>query len=300
MLPIRWRCRLRLLFPAIGGFVLGTLLGAPMTFFKPITVWRDILTNIRFYGSIHSPQGYFVQAISMLELGVPLLLAGSVGILLMLRQKKTRTGVLAWISFAVVLIAVFLNSPFRPFRSFLPLVPPACIAAALAFSDLIDWGRRGARPWLPFGANIVLIGGSVLSLGFSSFQQVQRRMVHQDSRIQAVDWFQQHATREATVLSIRELAILPHEYKRLGARCIVVPWFEALDLLERQRFDYIVTGEFDLRDATDPNGWSAYREHWKAKVSPLPIQANFGQVPTPVVPYLWRTNDERILILKSP
>jgi hypothetical protein len=33
------------------------------------------------------------------------------------------------------------------------------------------------------------------------------------------------------------------------------------------------------------------------KVSALPVQAEFGQVVTPVMPYLWRTNDERILIL---
>jgi hypothetical protein len=163
---------------------------------------------------------------------------------------------------------------------------------------LIDWARRGARPGLRFGVTIALIGGSVLSLGFSSFRQVQRRIAHQDSRIQAVDWLRQHATKEETVLGIRELAILPDEWKRIAARCTVIPWFEASDLLERQRFHYLVTGEFDLRYASDPNGWSAYRERWKAKVSPLPIQADFGQVQTPVVPYLWRTNDERILILK--
>ena len=78
ILPVQWRRRLRLFFPAAGGFVLGILLGAPMTFLKPITVWRDIMANLRDYGSIHSPQGYFVQAISMFELGVPLLLVGSV------------------------------------------------------------------------------------------------------------------------------------------------------------------------------------------------------------------------------
>jgi hypothetical protein len=299
MLPIQWRHRLRLLLPAAGGFVLGTLLGAPMTFLQPITVWRDIVENIRFYGSIHSPQGYFVQAISMSELGAPLLLAGFVGILLMLRQRKTRTVALGWIFFATVLIAAFLNSSFRPFRSLLPLIPPSCIAAGLAYCDLVDWARRGARPGLRLGATLVLFGGSVFSLFFLSFRQVQRRMAHQDSRIQAVDWLRQHATKEETVLGIRELAILPAEWKRIAARCTVIPWFKALDLLERQRFDYVVTGEFDLRYATDPNGWSAYLERWNAKVSPLPIQADFGQVVTPVVPYLWRTNDERILILKQ-
>jgi hypothetical protein len=76
-------------------------------------------------------------------------------------------------------------------------------------------------------------------------------------------------------------------------------WFEASNFLERQRFDYVVTGEFDLRYASDPKAWSAYLDRWKAKISPLALQADFGQVVTPVVPYLWRTNDERIVILKE-
>jgi hypothetical protein len=93
--------------------------------------------------------------------------------------------------------------------------------------------------------------------------------------------------------------ILPDEWKRIAAGSTVVPWFEAAELLQRQHFDYIVTGEFDLRHASDLNGWSAYLDRWKAKVSPLPVYADFGQIATPVVPYLWRTNDERILVLKG-
>jgi hypothetical protein len=299
LLPVPWRRRLRLFFLAAGGVVLGILLGAPMTFFKPITVWHDIVENIRAYGWIPWPQGYFVQAVSMFELGVPLLIVGSVGIILMLRQGRTRAVALGWIFFAAILITSFMGQSFRPFRSLLPLVPPLCIAAAIAFSELIDWARSGAYPWLRSGVIVALIGGCVASLGFSSFRQVQQRMAHQDSRIQAVDWLQRHATKEETVLGIQELMILPAEWKRIAARSTVIPWFEAAALLERERFDYVVTGEFDLRNASDPKASSAYRDGWKAKVSPLPVQADFGQVATPVVPYLWRTNDERILILKG-
>lgn len=299
MLPIRWGRRLRLFFPAAGGLVLGILLGAPMIFLKPVTVWRDIVANIQAYGWIPSRQGYFVQAISLSELGVPLLLAGSAGIILMWGQRTTRAVALGWICFAAILVASFMGQSFRPFRSLLPLVPPLCLAAAIAFSALIDWARRGAHPWPRFSVTVALIGGCVVSLGFSSFRQVQRRMAHRDTRIQAVDWLQQHASKGETVLGIGELAILPAEWKRISARLTVVPWFEAADLLERQRFDYLVTGEFDLSYASDPKGWSGYRDRWKAKVSLLPVQADFGQVVTPVVPYLWRTNDERVLILKG-
>ncbi len=299
LLPVRWPRRLGLFVPAAGGLVLGVLLGAPMTFLKPVAVWRDVLANLRDYARIPSPQGYFAQAVSSWELGVPLLFVGSAGIVLMLRQRKTRTVALGWIFFAGALMAAFWGQSFRPFRSFLPLVPPLCIAAAIAFAALIDRAGRGEHRWLRFGLSGAVIGGCVVSLGFSSFQQVQRRMAHQDSRIQAMDWLQKHATNQDTVLGLQELSILPAEWKRIAARLTVVPWFEAADLLEQQPFDYIVTGEFDLRYASDPNAWSVYRDRWQARVSPLPVQGDFGQVVTPVVPYLWRTNDERILILKG-
>jgi hypothetical protein len=91
--------------------------------------------------------------------------------------------------------------------------------------------------------------------------------------------------------------ILPTEWKRIAASSTVIPWFEAMELLQRQRFDYIVTGEFDLRYASDPNASAAYRDRWQKSLAILPVQADFGQIATPVVPYLWRTNDERILIL---
>lgn len=299
VLPAPWSRRLLLLVPAAGGLVLGVVLGSPMTFLEPVTVWHDILANLRDYSWIPWSEGYFAQAISTEELGVPLLLVGVAGLILMLRQEQTRLIALGWICFAALLVASFMGKSFRPFRSFLPLVPPLCIAAAIAFSYLIDRARQGSQSWLRVVIIIVLISGCVGSLGFSSFQQVQQRMAHRDSRAQAIDWLEQHATKEKTVLCIKELSILPSEWKRIAATTTVVPWFEAADLLERQQFDYIVNGEFDLRFATDPMGWAAYQDRWKAKVSPLAVQADFGRVATPVVLYLWRTADERILVLRG-
>ena len=296
-LPVQWRRRLELFLPAAGGFVLGILLGAPMTFLKPIRVWHDIIANIRDYGSIHSPQGYFVQAISMFELGVPLLLAGSVGIILMLRQRRARAVAVGWILFAATLIASFMGQSFRPFRSLLPLVPPLCIAAAIAFSDLIDWARRGGRPWLRLSVCAALIGGCVLSLGFSSFRQEQQRMAHLDSRIQAIDWLQQHTGEQQRVLAIKELAVLPSELARISAKTTVVPWLDAAAQLQRQSFDYLLTGDFDPRYYSDSR-WKTYRETWIHETSSLKILAEFGTIATPLPLFFWRTNDERLVIHK--
>jgi len=133
-----------------------------------------------------------------------------------------------------------------------------CIAAAIAFFELVNWAPRGAHKWLRVGITLALLGGCVVSPGYSSLQQARRRMAHQDSRIQAIAWLQQHAGKEKTVLAIRELMILPTEWKRIASSSTVIPWFEAMELLQRQCFDYIVTGEFDLRYASDPIAWVAY------------------------------------------
>jgi len=298
-LSVPWRRRFGLFCSGAAGLVAGIFLGSPMTVLKPITVWRDILGNIRAYAEIPSSVGYFRQAISTSELGIPLLLVGLAGIILMLRRKETRGVMLGWICFAALLIASFMGKSFRPFRSFLPLIAPLCIVAAIALSFLIDWARTRPHSWRRVWPTAVLIALCIGSLGFSSFQQVQPRMAHKDTRIQAIDWLQKNAATEKSVLGIRELSILPAEWNRIAARPTIVPWFEAADLLERQQFDYVVTGDFDLRFASDPKAWSAYRDRWMSKVASLPVEAEFGAVATFVVPYVWRTNDERIFILKA-
>jgi Dolichyl-phosphate-mannose-protein mannosyltransferase len=297
-LPVRWRRRLQLFLPAAGGFALGVALGAPMTFIKPVTVWSDVVANIRAYAEIHSTEGYFAQATSMSELGFPLLVVGLAGIILMLKQEKTRTTALAWVCFALLLVASFWGKSFRPFRSFLPLIPPLCIAAAFTFSWLMDWARRQPHPWAGVALAAALAFGLPASLCFSSFRLERERIAHKDSRVQAIAWLLKNAGKDKTILGIRELFILPSEWDRI-ANTTVVSWFEAAHFLEKHRFDYIVTGDFDLRNASDPKAWAGYRDAWQAKVSPLPVQADFGQIVTPIVPYLWRTNDERILILKQ-
>ena len=298
-LPSARSSRARFGLLASAGLLLGIFAGAPATFFNFAGVMRDIAVTSANYRLFTSTPGYFGQAVSASELGWPLALVGCAGIAFMFRQKATRWIALGWILFAALLLAVFVGRPFQAFRNLLPLVPPLCIAAAIAFSQLIDWARAGTESRMRFTTAIILIAGCLLSLGFSSVQHVHRRMAHRDTRIQAIDWLQQHAAKGEKILGLRELAILPAEWKRTGANATVVPWLEASDLLERGQFDYLVTGDLDLRYASDPGRASAALARWKEKTAPLPVQVDFGVVVTPIVPYIWRTNDERILILRN-
>jgi len=298
MSPATMKSRLRLGLIACAGLLTGIAFGAPATFLHSRTVMHDVTITAGNYYVITSSPGYFGQAIGALELGWALAIAGSVGIIWMLRCRETRTAAIAWMLFAVVLLVPFLNRPFQPFRNLLPLVPPFCIAAAIAFSDLLDWARERQRPLLR-AATLVLIGVGSAALALPLYRPIRQRVTHYDSRVQAIDWLQRHATREQTVLGIRELAILPAEWKRPAAMATVLSLFDTSPKLESDHFDYIVTGDFDLRYAPDAAGASASLERWKQKTASFVTAAEFGAGPAFVVPYLWRSNDERIVILRS-
>jgi hypothetical protein len=299
-LPIAWKPRAILIGIAGTGLFIGVFCGVPAAVLHPEKIVGELRYITTFYQTIQSEHGYWRAAFSAAEIGIPLMIAGLAGLIWMFWNPATRKVAIGWIAFALLLFLGFVSSSFKPFRNLLPLVPPLCIAAALFCIWLgAYFKRRTQRPIVASSLVAVLVLVITLSLAWSSAGYLQWRRQRIDTRVRAIDWLQQHAAIDETVLGLRELSILPAEWKRLAAKATVVPWLEAADLLERERFDFIITGEFDLRYAPDPNAWSAYRDRWTAKVLPLPVAARFGDVVTPVVPYLWRTNDERILILRG-
>jgi hypothetical protein len=285
--------RSRALFALIAGTGLfaGIFCSVPGAVLHPSGIAREISGISRFYQTIHSEAGYWRTALSAEEIGILLMMAGLAGIIWMLWYAATRRTALCWIAFGVLLLSAIVSSSFQPFRNVLPLVPPLCIAAALLLN------RFGLGSRLSVASVLAVVVG--LPLGWSSAAYLRTRTSHVDARVRAIEWLQQNASKEERVLGIRELAILPAEWKRIVAHLTVVSWSEAADLLDREQFDYVVTGEFDLRYLPDAERWSAYLARWKERTTPLPVEASFGAVVTPIVPYLWRTNDERILILRA-
>jgi hypothetical protein len=299
-IPVAWKSKVTLVLIAGAGLLAGIFCGVPGAILHPAKIVGELRGISRFYHAVQTDHGYWITALSGWEIGVPLMIAGLAGLVWMIRNAPTRLVVLSWIAFGLLLVSAVVWSSFQPFRNVLSLVPPLCLAAALFLVRAGQYleqrfGLGALHGWLASGL-IALVAGS---LGWFSLLHLERRTTSIDTRIRAIDWLQQHSTKEQTVLGIRELAILPAEWKRIAANSVVVPWFEAADLLGQRHFDYIVTGEFDLRYAPNPTAWSAYLDRWKASIAALPVERNFGQVVTPVVPYLWRTNDERILILNG-
>ena len=108
-------------------------------------------------------------------------------------------------------------------------------------------------------------------------------MTHRDTPIQ-VDWLRSQVRIGDHVLAVAELAFLPSEWERVGASVQVAPGPRASVLLKRSTFDYVVSGDLDHSGGEEEIAQS------------FVLRASFGHVPTPQVPYFWRTNDERILI----
>jgi hypothetical protein len=298
MLPVAKKTKALLVLVASAGLTGGIFCGVPAAVLHPEKIIGELRAQALFYQTIRSEQTYWHAALSLSEIGMPLFIAGLAGIGWMLSNRAARNVVLGWLGFAALLVGAVAWPSFQPFRNLVSLVPLLCIAAAFFFEQvwLLIEQRR------PRHDRVIALGMLVLFTfppTWSSAVYLKARASHVDSRVQAINWLQQHASKDAAVLGIRELAILPAEWRRLSANAIVVPWFQAADLLQQQSFDYIVTGDFDLRHATDPARWSVYRERWLTQTSAMPVQAQFGSVVTPVVPYLWRTNDQHIVVLKG-
>lgn len=299
-LPIAWKERSLLILVAGAGLFVGAFCGVPAAVLHPEKIIGELRYITSFYQTIRSEHGYWQAAFSAAEIGAPLMIAGLAGFIWMLWNRPTRKVALSWTVFAFVLFLGFASSSFKPFRNLLPLVPLLCIAGALLCVWVAEFLKsRVQSPLRASGLAAALVLVIAFSLARSTARHGKWRMQRVDTRVQAINWLQQRATKDQTVLGLREMAILPAEWDRLTAKTTVVSWFEAADLLERERFDYIVTGEFDLRYSPDPSAWSAYLDRWKSKASAFPVQASFGSVLTPVVPYLWRTNEQHILILKG-
>ena len=115
----------------------------------------------------------------------------------------------------------------------------------------------------------------------------------------AIDWLRQNTKPGDRILAIEELAILPSEWKRLPTAPTLITWRLAVALLQTERFDYMIGSEFELRFVDDPQGVAQDVKRWTAAVSSLPVATTFGILPNLIVPGVWRSNDERIIIMRG-
>ncbi len=277
--------------------VAAALLANPAFILHPEIIRHDMGNTSTLYGVLRSSPGYWGAAISTKELGLPLVIAGLGGGVLMLRARPTRVTALAWLAFASVLLIPLVPRSFQPFRNLLPLVPPLCIAAAV----LLTLPSRLALRWnAPVAVQRIMLGATIIVAALCAIwsgREIWERAAHTDTRVAAIEWIQTNTAPGARILALHELAVLPSEWRRASRDVELVPWLDALDMLERERFDYIIGSEMNIAHMTEPE-WQPHLARWNERVAKLQTAISFGEVRNPVYPYLWRTNHQRIIIWK--
>jgi len=139
--------RVQLTAGAVAGLIVGSVMGSPLIFIKPLQVWHNFESATRNYSTIFSSPGYFGQAVQTTELGWFLTVTGCVGIIiLLLGTLKTRLFVHGWLIFAAGLFVILGFRPFQPFRNLLPLVPEPMICYKAAVILLSARSRYAFKP----------------------------------------------------------------------------------------------------------------------------------------------------------
>jgi len=269
-----------------------------------VTRFGEIVETIRniatFYDTVPSNPGYFGAAIARDELGIPLVVVGLAGLILMIwRDRDSRSTALSWLAFAGLLIGALIRSDFQPLRNLLPLVPLFCLAAAVLIARAHEYVRKDSQRMLAVTAGLVVASLTTMSLLIPTWQHWVMRVSHVDTRVAAIDWLRQNTKPGDRILALEELAILPAEWKRLPSPPTLITWPSAVALLQKERFDYVIGSEFELRFVANAQGPARYVKRWTAAVSSFPVAATFGFLPNLIVPGVWRSNDERIIIMRG-
>jgi hypothetical protein len=312
---LTWGERLRRLAIAAAGVVAGAVAGMPALLTHAPEIYRSLVGQAVIYQHLRSPplwrQALFTAEWDIFyappELGFVFLAGAAAGGVVGVRDRRAATAtpraaagsgeapwaptVWGWVAFAAVMVPLFARVPFQPFRNLLPLVPPACLAITLLVTSVRErLGAGAAARWLDPGAVaavVILFGPPLASYAWQRHQVV-------DSRRQAVDWLVAHADRRDTVLVLRELAFLPSELERMGARPVVRRWDVAAPAIREGRPRFVVAGWLERRGAAFVDVAAL---PWMARTYRL--RATFGERWTSWdTAYTWRGNRQRIYVFE--
>ena len=296
VMQLSWRRKLSLVLVAGVSFVLAMIAAAPALVLNPGKIVTELRAVADLYRTVRLPANYWQAALMNHELGTPLVVAGFAGFAFLLYKKSTRLMALSWLLFAMLLIAPLVGYVHQPFRNLLPLVPLLAIAAAILLS-----GAPGLLSRLFFSLPLRVAGIAVAliisGLGLrESWNYARGRRTRVDSRVRAIDWLRDHTGATDRILGLRELIILPLEWRRVTGEVEEVSWFNFLERLRQKQFDYVVSGNIE---AFDP-GLKRLRDEWAAETANWPVAVTFGRASTPIFPYYWRVPGQRIVILRNP
>ncbi len=205
-LPALWiigRLGRAALFAAV--MVLAFALTSPYCFLEYeqfITALRGVSARLETGHGVMLGRGWVVHLTSSLRygLGLPLLVAGLTGFLLLL-WKQPRKGLVVAL-FPVTYYAL-IGSGYTVFaRYILPVVPFLCLAAAFAVFDagraIAEWSRRPAfAPVTAWGLALLVVAPSAWSV-----VQFDRLLARTDSRVLAARWVELRFPEGASIAEV--------------------------------------------------------------------------------------------------
>jgi hypothetical protein len=243
------RRKLQAVAAATAAGLLAAAVTMPALVLKSREVVRQVVDEAHVYKV--SPVGdYWDQAVRRAEwdqpleapeLGLALVVCAALGWVAAARDRRFSATAFAWALYAVVLVAFFQRYAFRAFRNLLPLVPLACVLAALLWVEVRERLRRPA--WI----DAVAVAGALALLLPAGLAFARQRAGQVDSRTEAIDWAVRHTGPDDVVLVSAELAFLESELARLPAEAVELPLRRAqARLRQRGDVDLVLTGRFGV------------------------------------------------------
>jgi hypothetical protein len=292
----------RLMFgaAATGGFVLSAVASMPALLVKPSSVLAAMSRDMHVYGKATSTNSYLYQLASRSEVGVPVLLAGVLGLAVLLSARRARPVAIAYLAFALPTVAVLLQSSFQPARNLLPVVPFLAIAAAALVVDVFELVGKSLR--LPRAAS--LVGATLLLLVFcwppyarTTRPYLRAQQSNVDTRVTARQWIERHVREGDRVLVAAELAFLPTELRRVCADVDVRSQRREVALDD---YDWVVMGDLDPGRWSSPWSEALARRRPVFSVGSFPTSGADLRVPDQDLEDIWHRNQELIHVVRTP
>jgi hypothetical protein len=289
-----WREKLRRAALAGLGLVVGATLAMPALVLHPAEVYGAIRSQASVYGQMASPH-LWEQAVlraewdlsyERAEMGFVFLALAAAGFLLGLRDRRLAPTFWGWLVFVALSLAMYSRQAFQPFRNLLPLVPLACIAAALLLARV----RQRLRH--PAWADAAAVVWALAAFGIPLAGYARERMQLTDSRKEAVDWLVANAPGEPALV-VRELGFLNQELERLRSRPDVRWWTAAEPALQQRRPRYLVAGVI-RREGAVPVDVAAS----PAVAADYALRVRFGEKPTVPFTSWWRGNRQIVYVFE--
>jgi Dolichyl-phosphate-mannose-protein mannosyltransferase len=290
--------RLKLGGLAVAAFALIAALSTPALVFRTSEVVDALEFLERSYTTRTPTESYWEQMLHAREFGRLMLVAGFAGLVLLMRSRRARPIVLAYLAFAIPTLALLVRPGFQPVRNILPLIPFLAIAAAITIVEAVRFvGTR--LPLSPALQGIVAVA-IALTLCWAPLQGGTRRYLalergHVDSRTSVRQWIASRVHDGERVLVAQEISMLPSALRQICADVVVGSQRQPAPVTA---YDWVVLGDQD--DHRWPSPWedalAGRRPSWSIGDYPMSGTKGGLRIQTQPLEQVWHDNRERIYV----